>query len=332
MEASSERCRRAAYRDRSVGLVLFGILEILIGGLLAVVMPLAVAAAASIVRLEGRDAVGGVTGALPGLVMYALIGLAFIVIGIGSVRARRWARALMLGLSWLWLASGVVALVVSWWFLPALWSQLGVEEDLPSDVLITVQLATMVLLGFVCLVLPAVFVAFYRSPQVAATCRARDPGPSLVDDCPPHLLSLMLLYALAALSVFASPTFGFALPVFGTVLSGWIGAAGWALILVLLLYLAWGTCRRDPAAWWVATIATVLAAVATTVSAILIPIGELLDVLPLLPEQRALVHQMKPPGPRTLVALSLVTWGTMLAYLVFVRRLFRPASDVGAAG
>jgi hypothetical protein len=315
---------RAEHRDRSAGLVVFGILEILIGGLLAALMPLTVAAMVLIGRVEGRDTSGELWGVLPGLVTYAVIGLAFVIIGIGSIRARRWARALILVLSWLWLVSGVVAIVVTPWFLRALWSQLGAAGGLQREVTIIPQVTTILFLGFVCVALPAAFVAFYRSPHVAATCRARDPGPSWVDDCPPHILSLALLFALAALSVLASPGFGFALPVFGTVLSGWAGAVGWALILALLVYLVRGTFRRDPVAWWVAMVGTVAAAVATTASVILIPIEKLLDELRLPPEQRALIDQMTPPGLQMLVVLSLVTWGSLLAYLVFVRRYFRP--------
>ncbi len=331
MGSRSDARGQAQQHDRSAGLVVFGILEILIGGLLAALAPLTVAAMVLVGRLEGRDTAGELWGVLPGLVTYAVIGLAFIIIGIGSIRARRWARALILVLSWLWLVSGVVAIMVSPWFLRALLSQLGAAGGLQREVTIIVQVTMTLFLGFVCVALPAAFVAFYRSPHVAATCRARDPGPSWIDDCPPHILSLALLFALAALSVLASPGFGFALPVFATVLSGWAGAVGWALILALLVYLVWGTCRRDPVTWWVAIVGTVVAAVATTASLILIPIEEMLDELRLLPEQRAIIDQMTPPSLRMLVVLSLVTWGSLLAYLVFVRRYFRPIRHGDAA-
>src|SRR4051794_12199788 len=43
---------------------------------------------------------------------YIVLGACFAALGIGSIMAKRWARALILVVSWMWLIVGVVSLVV----------------------------------------------------------------------------------------------------------------------------------------------------------------------------------------------------------------------------
>jgi hypothetical protein len=327
MTSSEELPPGAEYRDRSLGLVLFGVVEILIGAFCALLIPLILISVAATRALGGPGASPELGAVLPSLVIYGVIAAAFVILGIGSIRARRWARALMLVLSWLWLVTGVVAMIASWWLLPTLWSQMGDVAGLPREGLALVMLTTTLFLGFIYVVLPGAFVLFYRSRHVAATCRARDPGPSWIDDCPPHILSLILIFGFGAVSVLMTPAYGYALPVFGVVLTGLGGALGWALILILLLYLVWGSYRLDPRAWWIALAATLLAACANTVTAAVFPISELLTAMRLPVDQRALIEQLGLPSPGFLVILSLVCWGSFLAYLLYVKRFFSVSSS-----
>ena len=55
---------------------------------------------------------------MPAAIMCGLIAVVLIWLGIGSILARRWARALLLILSWTWLAMGVVALIYLAFLLP----------------------------------------------------------------------------------------------------------------------------------------------------------------------------------------------------------------------
>ncbi len=311
------------FKDRALGLVLFGVVEILIGLSCALLIPLTLVVAAATRALGGPGASPDVRSMVPGLVMYGGMAIAFVWLGVGSIRCRRWARELILVASWLWLVTGVVAMLVSWWLLPSMLGGLAAASDLPGEGLAAVMVATTVLLGLVYVALPGAFVLFYRSPHVAATCRMRDPGPSWVDDCPPHILSLTLLFGLGALSALLTPAYDFLLPVFGVVLTGAAGAVGWALVLALLVVLTWGTVRRDPRAWWLALAASLVGAVATTVSAAEVPFADLLARLDLPADQTALIEQMWSPGPLALVVGSLLTWVSFIAYLAYVRRFFR---------
>jgi hypothetical protein len=310
------------HKDRSVGLVLFGALEVLIGLFCALLVPLSLLAAVATASLAGPETSPDLKAVASSFVIYGCAAVTFVWIGIGSIRARRWAQKLTLVLSWLWLITGVVTIVMSLWMIPMVLGQAGLEAGMPAGSYTIVLLVVFGFLGMVFVVMPAAFVLFYRSHHVVATCRMRDPGPSRIADAPSHILSLVLIYVLGAVSVLTMPAYNFVMPVFGTVLSGLAGAMGWVFVLVLLGYLVWATLDRDPRAWWVAVAATVVAMMATTVSALAIPIDMVLEMMDLPADQVAIVRAMGLPGPMGLVLLSVIAWASFLGYLWYTRRFF----------
>ena len=50
---------------------------------------------------------------IPGIVLYFVLAVALVWLGVGSIRARRWAWTLTVVLSWMWLIMGVVGFAVS---------------------------------------------------------------------------------------------------------------------------------------------------------------------------------------------------------------------------
>ena len=108
---------RDAFKDRSTRLVLFGALSVAIGGICVLFGLLHLVLALTSGRLLGAEtppveARSYVMGAM----LYFLLGGAFVWVGIGSIRRRRWVRPLMLTLAWTWLLSGASVLV----FMPGL--------------------------------------------------------------------------------------------------------------------------------------------------------------------------------------------------------------------
>ncbi len=319
----------ASHRDRSFGLAVFGAIEILLGILGLLLVPATLAATAAARSLGGAGAAPDWRTVGPALAVYGLLGVALIWLGVGSVRARRWARALLLALSWLWLITGALALLVSWWLLPTVWMSIAGLGDWPRGAMLLVEIGTALLLSVIYVALPAAFVLFYRSEGVIATCRARDPQPSVIADCPPQLLSLAVAFALGGLSVLLMPAYGFLLPVFGLVYHGAAGAVGWAGILVLLLWLAWRTLLGDTRAWWVAVVATILAGVSSTVTVLAVPVADLLAGMGLDPRELQLLEGMPTPSAATLGLINALGWALLLAYLLYARRWFEDRRTTG---
>ncbi len=313
-----------AHKDRSLGLVVFGVIEILIGGLTALLIPLVLAVTLFAPLAVGEGTSASFRSVVPSLVLYGLMAASFIWIGIGSVRARKWARAVMLSLSWLWLITGIVAMVLFWWILPRYWHFAGMG-GLPDDTMTMVMLTTSLFLGFIYILLPLAFVLFYRSPHVIATCEARDRTGSWVDDCPSQVVSLVLVYAVGAVSCLLAPAYHFVFPLFGVVIDGWVGAPVWLAVLAVLIYLVVATPRRDKRSWTVAMWASVVGATSSTLSAALVPYSLWLDRMALPVDQREMMAAFGEPTAATMVALSLVSWGTWIGFLLSVRRFFGPA-------
>ena len=103
------------YRDRRTALLIAGVLEILLGVGAWLMVGLMVFAA-SMVTAQGAGSKGSI---IPGIAVYGIAGLVFVILGVGSIRARRWARALWLVVSSFWLISGVFAVAVMAWFMPS---------------------------------------------------------------------------------------------------------------------------------------------------------------------------------------------------------------------
>ena len=241
----------AGFKDRSIGLTLFGIVEILIGGFCALMAPFT--ALSAIVGQAGGAAVSA-RMMIPAIAFYALLGVAFVWIGIGSILARRWARALMVVLSWLWLICGLLGLVVLAVFMPGMFEQIVRQapqgQQLPPLAVTMILVITGAILSCIYVFLPAAFILFYQSKHVRATCELRDPQIRWTDKCPLPVLALSILLGFTAYSMIWALFYGGVFPVFGILISGAPGALVLLVLTFLLCYLAWGTYKLKIAVWW----------------------------------------------------------------------------------
>lgn len=309
------------FKDRSLGLVVFGSVAVLIGVFCALLVPL------TLVGLVVGGA-GGVAprSALSAIAMYTVGAVAFVVLGIGSIRARRWARALLLSLSWIWLLTGLCSLAVGLLVLPPLMRQLAAESGLPPSWVVAVNLVIIAVGGVAYGLLPGAFVLFYRSPHVEATCRSRDPGSEWIERCPRRLLTLTVVWVLLAVSVLLMPGYNFVFPLFGLVATGGVGAGFWLIVLVVCAALAIGTCRRAPWAWWGGVALTVVVVLSSSVTLLRYDLLDLVALLELPDDEVARMALLAVPEGWPLVMINLVVWGTFVAYLWSLRGLFTRSS------
>jgi len=339
------------FKDRTAGLIIFGAVSILIGAVCALLVPLSLVA----VAFSGSAAGAGVDfrSALSASALYTVMAVVFVWLGIGSIRARRWARELLLSISWIWLLTGICTLLICILVVPGVMRQLGAAEALPPELMLLVVLVTIGVIGLLYVILPGLFVLFYRSPHVAATCRVRHPepqwiddcpqklltltvvwvlaavshpDPQWIDDCPQKLLTLTVVWVLAAVSVLLMPAYNFFFPVFGAVLTGGAGAALWALVLAVCVALAVGSCRRAPWAWWSGVVLTLAAALSSILTVLRYDFAEIVALLDLPEDQASMVVAMGMPDGWPMALINALVWGTFIVYLMSLRRFFPPAS------
>lgn len=246
----AEPLATSSYKDRGTGLLVFGIFELCLGLLCLVIsgftfLSLSLAAQNS---LQMGPAISP-RQLLPSLSIYLGAAAFLLTVGIGSILARRWARALMLVFSWLWLIAGALTFLFLIFFLPDLFARIAAQGGAQASApMAAVQGCAWAALFLFFLALPALFVLFYRSPHVRATCEARDPRPRWTDRVPLPLLgtSLMLAYTAAGCLL---ATFQGAILVFGRLWTGWPATVFLLILAAVCLALAVATYLRLPWAW-----------------------------------------------------------------------------------
>src|SRR5262245_14580505 len=235
------------HRDRSGLLMFFGIVEILIGA-----MCLLFAAGSLLMMAAMLPADAGPKATAIGLwlnvIVYLGAGGFLVTMGIGTIRAKRWARALMLLTSWPVFVTFLFCGVGMAMLMPAFLEMMPQTPGQP-DTRGVVQVVVLLVFLFLTLV-PLSFIVFYNRPNVRATFEARDPGVSWVDGRPLSVLGVAgavgLYGVLALIGLAGGPSYG----VFGMLLSGWPAAVALLANALLCLWLAREIYRMTPAGWW----------------------------------------------------------------------------------
>ena len=238
------------FEDRSTGLLIFGVFEIVGGVLAALAIP-----AAWFFMLSPRFPRPPGSEMSPRFVVlncagWAAAAVVLVTLGLGAIRARRWAWALNLILSWLvFLMLAIVA--------GSIW--IVTEPGSP--------VRFMVIPGLLMLGIAGLFLLFYRRKDVELTCKLRDPVERWTDRRPLPVLAAALFAAWGVvggggLAWHASPHVA---PFFGRYLTGLPASALLLIWLAADIYAAFALFKMKASGWWVA----VAAASVQTLSTIL---------------------------------------------------------------
>jgi hypothetical protein len=321
------------FKDRSTGLVVFGILTLLLGGVCALLVPLMLVGQAMTAQATGAPANN--MSLLPAIFMYGALAVALIWLGIGSMKSRRWARALLLIFSWSWLVMGVVALVMMVILMPrilAVQPSAG-QPPMPEEAKLMVTIISLAMIGFIFVVLPAIWVFFYRSPHVKATCEARDPVPRWTDACPLPVLAVSLWLGFSALMMVTMPLAqGGVLPFFGQFLTGAAGVAAYFVLAAIWAWCAWALYRLDVRGWWVAVAVFCVMAASHVITYSQRDVMEMYALMGY-PEQ-----QLEEIRRFSAITGEWMTWGMLVflvpfaGYMIYVKRFFGKGRADTAAG
>jgi hypothetical protein len=190
------------------------------------------------------------------MAVYGIAGLVFVILGVGSIRARRWARALWLVVSSFWLIGGVLAAAVVALLMA---SVAGVESILLIAIL---SFFAVFMIG-----LPASLLAFYRSPHVKATCEAAAPEPCWTDGCPLPVLGAALWFASMTLTLpWMGWLYGGLYPFFGHFVRGAAGHGLWIASGLLSGIATYGIYRRIHTLWLLGLVLVLVQGISATVT------------------------------------------------------------------
>jgi hypothetical protein len=306
-------------RDRKTGLIVFGILQLLMGGgCLLFLLLLGLSA----LLPRPPEAEMGTRALLPALGVYLLLSVWFVTMGIGSIRARRWARALILIAAWVWLVSGVMGMGFLGVFWDSMARSMAANGQVPAGVVSAILAVMVVVMAVIYLVIPGALVLFYGRRDVKETCERLDPAPRWTDRCPLPVLAMSLLMGTGAVCLPLGGCYHWPMPFFGAVLTGVQGAAVSLALLLAMAWLAWLAWRLDVRAWW----GSLALVVAWSASAMLTfsRLG-LMQFYTRMEIPAAQLAQMRPIAEAmdpAMIPLSAVWALALLGYLLYVRRFF----------
>lgn len=314
---------RPPFKDRITGLIVFGILQILMGICCALLIPLMLL---SQLVAPAAAAPTSTRMMIPAMGTYAVLAVVLIWLGVGSILARRWARAVTLVLAWMWLAIGVMAIImiVSWG--PNLFNMPGQEKQIPPEMHQFIQVVMIGTLGFVYIFLPGIFVLFYQSKHVKATCNKRDPHVRWTDKCPLPVLAMSLMLGYGSLSIFFSAGYGFVTPFFGILLKGVPGGLMMLAFSLLSAYLAWATYQLKISAWWTTLAAYVTLGFSGLITFTRIDLMDLYREMNMPEEQLKFIEQSGIVERMNMPLMLGVSFAVFVGYMLWVRKYFVASS------
>jgi hypothetical protein len=257
--------------------------------------------------------------------IYLGLAVVFVWLGIGSMQCRRWARALMLILAWSWLAMGIITVPFMAVILPrAMTNATQQGPPFPPGLMVGIIVFQILLMSVLLVVVPSVFVYFYRSPHVKATCETRDPVRRWTDACPLPVLGVALILWLGAAMLLSLPiAYRGVMPFFGVLLEGWTGTLLALSLVVLWIWLGRAWYKVQASGWCILLAVLILFSISNFITFQRVDITEMYQKMGYPQAQIDLIRQQ---GIVTnqMMAWSSVLWMLpMLGYMFWVKRFFR---------
>lgn len=322
----------ADFQDRKTRLVVFGILQVIFGGLCALLVPFMILGIVMSATLKkGAAESPSLQMIIPGILFYVLLAVWFIWMGIGSIKTKRWARALILISSWLWLITGTLGFIFVQLFLSAMYDKAGETGQMPKNMAMIMKCVMIMFLAVIYAVIPGLLVLFYSGRDVKATCEHRDPHIRWTDACPLPVLAMSIMYVFWAPSLLFTAAYGWVIPFFGVTLTGVQGAIAICIMILLLIYIARGLYKLDIRAWWCAILVTVGWALSTMITFSLVSMQTFYEKMHFPEQQLEKMNQFMVPWEYFIKYSSVFWMIVVLAYLLYIRRYFTGVSSQASA-
>lgn len=307
---------RARLEDRARWLVGIGLLLLLLGIAATIIAPIEVHAfylfaEGGRFHYEGFGFGSFMFGFIAVQVAgYYLIALICIPLGYGHLKKRRWVRPVALTLLGTWLVAGIPLL-----FIVAL--MLFSSKELAP----VAAWGTVVFMALSYLVIPGLFVRFYRSQDVRTTLAAYDEHTYWIEQIPLSVSILATLLLLYTLVLHVLLLFNGIFPVFGVWLKGMSGIALIDVSVIGLGLIIWGLLQVQRWAWWGALIATGLLTASTIVTLVQSTMPDIMNAMNLPAAEMAFLANLQFSGIHLAVLASIPLLAT-LVLIMFARKCF----------
>jgi hypothetical protein len=237
------------FKDRKGLLSFFGVLFLLMGLLSLLVFIVAIVSVSVMPDAVQQSQQESMASVFVGLAIYLAVAAVFITLGIGSIKTTRWARSLTLLLSWITFITGIYVLVFFIFWGSGMFEQIGSNAQ-NANVAFFAKVILYAFTIFFLIILPGVFILFYRRDDVIKTVEQYDPKERWTDSRPLPILAISFLFIYTFFMPFFYIAYGFVAPFFGVFLSGVPAAILLFANSAISLYLALEVYRMKSQAWY----------------------------------------------------------------------------------
>lgn len=346
-----------SYKDRRGWLVAFGVVEIFIACLFLFFAVMIAFVLPSIPMPAEQPAMPKGLFILMGLVFYLPFAAVYMAVGIGSIRARNWARIAMIVLSSIWLGIGVLGTLGMAVLMPAILRQQQAMTHqsgatLPEGFQSTMMIVMVAVQAIFMVLAPLTFLLFYASRNVKATCQAaslpRIPAPEFVPpqvaappavsapssvSGPPVLVILLAVWkAFSALSVLAAAALVPMAFLFGFVVRGIAARLLMLALFAVYAFCAWGLYKLRTEGWWVSVAVSVFWMISGLVSMVRLDmsayVAEMYRTMGIgsLPFD---IFKENPGFMQFSMGMGILFGVVILALLIYSKRYFRRQVEAG---
>jgi len=309
-------------KDRSVGLVVFGTVDIVFGIFCFSLAMLLLITVSSL----GMGALKPAHFKMAEGALFFLTGW-FIVMGLASIKARRWARALLLVGAWMAIFFGTLALALILYVFPEMYSIIADSGSFSPTASLGMLYFSVFVLVLLQLVFPVFGIVFYGSASVRATCERINPEPSWTDRHPLPLIAMTFISATGCLSIVIAAPSNYVVFLFGHMVDGLPGFAVVALVSVACGYVGWGAFTRRMHAWWGAYALVFLISASLMLTFSEMDMASIYACMGHSDGQIENLQRFYPFSSAMLTYMACV-WGIMACiYLLWVRDCFCPEKD-----
>jgi hypothetical protein len=325
------------HRDRGTGLLVFGVFQIILGLLAALMVPLvALGVFMSRVAPGGSVRLGQFLSAVAS---YACIAATLVGLGIGSVQMKRWARALTLVISWYWLVTGALMTVLLTAMLPVTMKGglAQIQQNAPAapspqistGVMAVILTLIIIFAAFFLVAVPIAFVVFYSRKDVLETVRHRDPIERWTDRTPLPVLGASVILAIGALYLLIVGITNPVFPFFGQYLTGIAGSAGFVATATLDAYLAIALFRLQSSAWWIAAITVPIRLLSLVLTYARADLMQAYSKMGMSDAQLKMLSSNPMFRGHVLLWWSLLAMVILFGYLLWLKRYFKTPASAG---
>lgn len=255
MSDPEETLQSLPFKDRRGRLIAGGILQIIAGVCCA--FALALSALGMFIFNDLAEETDKNLLNIPiliGLCMYTAAMLWFLIIGLGSLSMRRWARALTLIAAWAGLVMGTATFFGMAISMPKISQIMAHNEGMPPDMGYISAIIGMTVTAFIYIVFPGILILLYSGKDVKRTCEHYNSALSWTDRRPLPILAVSLVLCFQPYTISFTFLYLHNSSRFGSWFQGPLSLLIFTPGILVFLVLALGFYRLRTWAWWGAII------------------------------------------------------------------------------